>query len=134
MRVVYRKYTPGENLPRNLCLSQHHATSKKNRRPKVTFDIDSICCFPPSLAIARRGIKWLPKFHASQNITADIHFSLRVSAYIERGVPSSRYDPLHNIPHYCFGFLIGMEAVSRVAMSIRTSSAPGTSNCGMMAS
>lgn len=31
--------TRDENLPKNLCLSQYHIVSKKNRRPEVTFDI-----------------------------------------------------------------------------------------------
>jgi hypothetical protein len=48
--------TRNENLPKNLCLSQHHIASRKNRRPNVTFDIDSTYCFPTSLAFARRGI------------------------------------------------------------------------------
>ncbi|KFZ11857.1 hypothetical protein V501_04537 [Pseudogymnoascus sp. VKM F-4519 (FW-2642)] len=50
-----------DGLPRNLCMSQHHTVSKKNRQPNVTFDIDSICCFPTSLAASRRGINWYPK-------------------------------------------------------------------------
>jgi hypothetical protein len=48
--------TPDESLPRNLCLLQHHACSLKNRAPTVTFDIDSLCCFPSSLGIARQGL------------------------------------------------------------------------------
>jgi len=48
--------THDEHLPRNLCLSQCHTVSKKNRRPKVAFDIDSTCCFITSLGVARQGI------------------------------------------------------------------------------
>jgi hypothetical protein len=61
--------TRDEHLPKNLCLSQCHATSPKNRRPKVSFDIDSICCFANSLGIARQGINWDPKSHAILNLT-----------------------------------------------------------------
>ncbi|KAH8799373.1 hypothetical protein F5884DRAFT_869282 [Xylogone sp. PMI_703] len=66
--------TPDDRLPRNLCLSTYYTASKKNRRPKIAHDIDSMCCFPKSLGVARNGINWYPKFHAVLNLTADIHF------------------------------------------------------------
>ena len=101
--------TPNKKLPRNLCLSQHHTKSRKNRQPKVTYDIDSTCCFPTSLAVARHGIHYFPKAHSILNLNTDIHFGLKVSGLTSRGAPSKRYAPLHKIPHYCFGTLIGME-------------------------
>jgi len=104
--------TRNENLPKNLCLSQHHIASKKNRRPHVTFDIDSTCCFPTSLAFARRGINWMPKAHAILNLAADIHFGLRVPVYNDRGILTYKYTPLHKIPHYCFGTAVGMDSLS----------------------
>jgi len=48
--------TRDKKLLINLCLSQHYAASKKNRRIKVLFDIDSICCFLISLAVAYQEI------------------------------------------------------------------------------
>ena len=104
--------TRNENLPKNLCLSQHHITSKKNRRPNVTFDVDSTCCFPTSLAFARRGINWMPRAHPILNLAADIHFGLRVPVYNARGALTQKYTPLHKIPHYCFGTAIGMDSLS----------------------
>ncbi|KAK6591266.1 hypothetical protein H4I96_00003 [Botrytis cinerea] len=103
--------TRNENLPKNLCLSQHHLTSKKNREAKVTYDIDSICCFPTSLGFAKRGIHWLPKAHSILNLTADIHFALKIPTYNNRGILIERATPLHKIPHYCFGNAIGMESL-----------------------
>jgi hypothetical protein len=100
--------TQNEGLPQNLCLSQCHATSKKNRLPKMTFDIDSTCCFPTSLGFARQGINWLPKVHPILNLTGNIHFGLKVPGHTNRGNASERYVPLHKIPHYCFGSVIGM--------------------------
>ena len=50
-----------ENPPRNLCFSQCHVPSKKNRGAEITFDIGSTCCFPSSLDVARLGINWFPK-------------------------------------------------------------------------
>jgi len=105
-------FTEADRLPKNLCLAQHYATSKKSRRPEVSFDIDSMCCFPTSLGVASRGIKWFPKVHSPLNLVADIHFGLRVFHYNRRGEISSQYAPLHKSPHYCFGTMIGMESVA----------------------
>ena len=99
--------TPDEKLPRNLCLQQHHSRSRKGRAAKVRFDIDSVCCFPSSLAFARNGIDWHPRAHPILNLNADIHFSLTVSAYNSRGDLATRRLPLHKIPHYCFGSVAG---------------------------
>jgi hypothetical protein len=103
--------TRDEKLPMNLCLSQQYDTSRKNRRAKVSFDIDSTCCFPTSLAIARQGINWFPKVHPFLNLSADIHFGLKVPSYNNRGVLTRKFAPLHKIPHYCFGSVIGMEGL-----------------------
>ena len=97
-----------QELPRNLCLNQHHIASRKNRRPRVAFDIDSTCCFPTSLGFARRGVDWFPRVHPFLNLTADINFGLKVRGYTANGRPSERYAPLHKVPHYCFGSVIGM--------------------------
>ena len=99
--------TPDEKLPRNLCLQKHHSSSRKGRAAKVRFDIDSVCCFPSSLAFARNGIDWHPRAHPILNLDADIHFSLTVSAYNSRGDLATRNLPLHKIPHYCFGSVAG---------------------------
>lgn len=99
--------TPNEKLPRNLCPQQHHQSSRKGRAAKVRFDIDSVCCFPSSLAFARNGIDWHPRAHPILNLDADIHFSLTVSAYNNCGVLATKNLPLHKIPHYCFGSVAG---------------------------
>ena len=103
--------TRDENLPRNLCLSQHYATSRKNRFAKVSFDIDSTCCFLTSLAIVRQSINWFPKVHPFLNLDADIHFGLRVPLYNKYGVLTQKYAPLYKIPYYCFGSVISMESL-----------------------
>ncbi len=103
--------TRNENLPKNLCLSQHHIASKKNRRPNITFDIDSTCCFPTSLGFARRGINWMPRAHPILNLAADIHFRLRIPVYNTRGVLTQKYTPLYKIPHYCFSTMVGMDSL-----------------------
>ena len=52
--TVYPKdaSTRNENLPYSLCLGQHYNYSKKERGAGVTFNVDSVCCFPSSLAFA----------------------------------------------------------------------------------
>ena len=97
-----------DGLPPSLCLSKKHATSRKNRQPRVSFDIDSTCCFPQSLGFARRGIEWFPKAHPVLNLTGDIHFGLKVPGSTIEDNPSLRYVPLHKISHYSFGRVVGM--------------------------
>ena len=46
-----------KNLPYSLYLGQHYNCSKKERSAGVTFNVDSVCYFPSSLAFAQRGIK-----------------------------------------------------------------------------
>jgi hypothetical protein len=54
----------------------------------------------------------MPKAHPILNLAADIHFGLRVPVYNDRGVLAHKYTPLHKIPHYCFGTVIGMDSLS----------------------
>ena len=97
-----------DGLPPCLCLSKKHATSWKNRQPRVSFDTDNTCCFPQSLWFARRGIEWFPKAHPVLNLTGDIHFWLKVPGYTIKDNPFLSYVPLHKTPHYCFGCVVGM--------------------------
>jgi hypothetical protein len=98
-------------LPRNLCLSQHYSSSNKGRVANVTFDINSLCSFPSSLAVAQQGINWFPKPYPFLNLAADIHFGLEVPAYNSHGDLTKKFMPLHKIPHYCFGSIIGIESL-----------------------
>ena len=97
-----------EHLPKNLCLSRFHSSSRKNRRAKTTFDIDSTSCFITSLAAARLGIEFLPKNHAILTLDSDVHFGLRAPVYNRRGVLSTVYVPLGKLPNYCMGNVVGM--------------------------
>ncbi|KAI8931113.1 hypothetical protein NX059_012123 [Plenodomus lindquistii] len=103
--------TPDEHLPRSLCLSQHHDSSAKDRAPKTTFDVDSLCCFPSSLGFARQGIHWYPGSHAFLNLSQDIHFGLPEASFDRNGEVVTTHVPLHKIPHCCFGTAVGMESL-----------------------
>lgn len=99
--------TPNKKLPHNLCLQQHYRSSRKGRAAKARFDIDSIYCFPSSLAFAWNGIDQHPQAHPILNLDANIYFSLTVSVYNRRGDLATRNLPLHRIPYYCFGSVVG---------------------------
>jgi hypothetical protein len=45
--------TRDKKLPRSLYLSQLYVLSKKNRLVQVSFNINSTCYFPTSLAVTR---------------------------------------------------------------------------------
>jgi hypothetical protein len=104
--------TLDENLPRNLCLSQHHHSSAKDRAANTTFNVNSLCCFPSSLSIAHQGINWFPRSYAFLNFSQDVHFSLNVPAYNNRGNLKKRQLLLYKIPHYYIGTAIGIESLS----------------------
>ncbi|KAF2622008.1 hypothetical protein BU25DRAFT_481051, partial [Macroventuria anomochaeta] len=103
--------TRNEKLPLSLCMSKYYQSSTTARVPKTTFDIDSLCCFPSSLGFARQGIHWLPYASTVLNLSHNIHFSLKVPTYNPKGELCQTDQPLHKIPHYCFGTAIGMESV-----------------------
>lgn len=77
----------------------------------MTYDIDSTSSFVTSLAAARLGIEFLPKNHAILTIESDIHFGLRAPIYNTRGVLTTKYVPLHKLPNYCMGNVVGMPAL-----------------------
>ncbi|KAF1957687.1 hypothetical protein CC80DRAFT_515784 [Byssothecium circinans] len=91
------------DLPKGLDLK----AANKGRATKVRFDIDSVCCFPSSLAFAWNGINWHPRAYPILNLDADIHFSLTASAYNYRGDLVTKNLPLHKVPHYCFSSVAG---------------------------
>jgi len=102
-----------EFQPWNLCLDAHHSISPKNKLPCSSFDIDSICAFPTSLAVAKLGIDWIPQSYQPLLITNDIHLGIPAWRYTKglQHPPVKVFQPLHHIRHYCFGKIKGMEAL-----------------------
>src|SRR5579871_1808981 len=89
----------------NVCL----ACSEQRHRPqRIRFDIDSVIGFASSLAFARRGVKinFAPQFH--ENLQTSVHLTHVVQYDSGRG-PRPIHVKLHEIPHYCFGRVIGQE-------------------------
>jgi hypothetical protein len=79
----------------------------------VTFDVDSIIAFPNNLAVAKRGIRWSPTRMAVSDLRTDLHLRPILVTYIDaEGVPHQVHRPVHQVPHYTFGRIVGLEDVS----------------------
>lgn len=92
-------------------MDAHHSQSRLNKRPRVSFDIDSICCFPTSLGVARLGIQWYPKQYQPLSLKGSVHLGLKTLAYRGDGRLATEFRPLHQVRHYCFGHLVGASGV-----------------------
>ena len=62
--------------PKKLHLPHKPPLEHQHRQPKVTYDIDSLCLFPTSLAVAHKGLFWQPTPHSILNIATNVHFTL----------------------------------------------------------
>lgn len=99
-----------DSTPVNICLS-------KGDQPTITagvkFDIDSITGFPSSLAVAKQGVRWNPTQLPVSDLQSNLHLDpQRVFFTDGEGRLRSIHKPIHHIPHYTFGRLIGLEDVS----------------------
>ncbi|KAF9776909.1 hypothetical protein IL306_004841 [Fusarium sp. DS 682] len=102
--------------PPSLCLPKRHSFDHPftNDFIQKTYDIDSICSFPTSFAVAKLGIQWYPQPHAIFNHTDDVHFSIdipdngftRANCGLQESFSPRR--PLHHVPNYCFGRIQGL--------------------------
>ncbi|CAG9949352.1 unnamed protein product [Clonostachys rosea f. rosea IK726] len=90
--------------PQRLCMHTHHSISPGNGDNIITtYDIDSICAFPRSLAVAKHGIKWHSAVTIAYSQTEDLHLSLPLPA---EGSSEPVMRPMHEIPNYCFGEIL----------------------------
>ncbi|KAL7940579.1 hypothetical protein V8C42DRAFT_349396 [Trichoderma barbatum] len=79
----------------------------------VTFDVDSIIGFPNSLAVAKRGIRWSPTRMTVSDLQSDLHLRpIQVTYNDQDGVRRQVRRPVHQVPHYTFGRIIGFEDIS----------------------
>ncbi|EKJ68583.1 hypothetical protein FPSE_11241 [Fusarium pseudograminearum CS3096] len=79
----------------------------------ITFDIDSVVAFPSNLAVAKQGIHWSPTQMAVSDLQSDLHLrSIPVTYTDMNGKLHQVHRPVHHIPHYTFGRLIGFEDIS----------------------
>jgi hypothetical protein len=66
-------------LPRNLCLNAYYCFSFANKKPKVSFDVNSTYCFPTSLVVAKNKIRINATANPALNLKASIYFAVLVS-------------------------------------------------------
>ncbi|KAH6952333.1 hypothetical protein BKA56DRAFT_682243 [Ilyonectria sp. MPI-CAGE-AT-0026] len=107
--------TSSGGAPPSLCLPTRHRLAQPFTDDFIqkTFDIDSICSFPSSLAVAKLGIQWYPQPYAIFNHTDDVHLSIDIpnTLYQNNSQPQGTHQrrrPLHHIPNYCFGRIQGL--------------------------
>ena len=99
-----------DSHPVHVCLDADHQTGSQTG---VTFDIDSIVGFAHSLAVAKLGVRWNP----TQRPVSDLHSSLHldplpVHQVCRDGRTHCTRRPVHQIPHYTFGRVVGFEDIS----------------------
>ena len=99
--------------PKKLHLS-HKPLEHQNRRSKAAYDINGLCLFPTSLAVACQGLFWQPLSHNILNITLDLHFTMPADFYVkDKDTKEKRLKNgprlLHQIVHCCLGTVSGFE-------------------------
>ncbi|PVH90385.1 hypothetical protein DM02DRAFT_547899, partial [Periconia macrospinosa] len=109
-RYLYCGVRNDDISPVHICLKADDVASVD---AEVTFDIDSVLGFPSSLAVAKQGIRWNPTQMAVSDLQSDLHLNSRLAHYVDRhGHAHSVSRPLHQLPHYTFGRLVGFEDIS----------------------
>ena len=92
----------------HLCL---RCSQVETSSAEISFDIDSLVGFADSLAFARQGltITLSPRFHS--NIRTDLHIQMTAWRDSPQG-PKAVQVPLHHVPHYCLGRVVGREDIT----------------------
>ena len=102
-------HKPDES-PTHLCVAADH---RPDPSLGVTVDIDSVGGFVSSLAVARRGIRWHPTQMAVSDLQSSLHIDpVSVQYFDSTGQAHHVRRPVHQVPHYTFGRLIGFEDIS----------------------
>ncbi|KAH6985427.1 hypothetical protein EDB80DRAFT_226725 [Ilyonectria destructans] len=100
-----------DGTPPSLCLPTRHRLAQPFTDDFIqkTYDGDSICSFPSSLAVAKLGIQWYPQSYVIFNHTDDVYISIDIPSNSfhqtnapSQGTPEQRR-PLHHVPNYCLG-------------------------------
>ena len=89
----------------HVCL---HRSEQRHRPMLIQYDIDSALGYATSLAFAKHGlmVNLAPQFHA--NIRTNLHLYSHVTHDYGRGPRQVRVG-LHDVPHYCLGYLSQQE-------------------------
>ncbi|OKO92959.1 hypothetical protein PENSUB_12554 [Penicillium subrubescens] len=96
--------------PPHLCLAADH---RQGCSTGVTFDVDSVVAFAHSLAVAKLGVRWNPTQMPVSDLRSSLHLDpLPVHYFGSDGRAHHVRRPVHKIPHYTFGRLVGFEDIS----------------------
>ncbi|SPJ73915.1 uncharacterized protein FTOL_03645 [Fusarium torulosum] len=113
-RQIYCGVRSGDQAP-HICLTQDEQITHV---AKVQFDVDSVTGFPNSLAVAKQGIRWFPTQMPVSDLQSDLHLCKRQVQYFDAtGFERQVKRPVHQIPHYTLGRLIGFQDVSLYLLS-----------------
>ncbi|RSL84143.1 hypothetical protein CDV31_016741 [Fusarium ambrosium] len=94
----------------HICLDEDERVSSD---AGVTFDVDSVLAFPSNLAVAKRGIRWSPTRMTVSDLQSDLHLRSIPVTYVDgSGKQHQVHRPVHQIPHYTFGRVVGFEDIS----------------------
>ncbi|KAH7114164.1 hypothetical protein B0J13DRAFT_630962 [Dactylonectria estremocensis] len=94
----------------HICLDEDERVSND---AGVTFDVDSVVAFPSNLAVAKQGIRWSPTRMTVSDLQSDLHLrSIPVTYLDANGKQHQVHRPVHQIPHYTFGRVVGFEDIS----------------------
>ncbi|RSL86279.1 hypothetical protein CDV31_016424 [Fusarium ambrosium] len=94
----------------HICLDEDERVSSD---AGVTFDVDSVLAFPSNLAVAKRGIRWSPTRMTVSDLQSDLHLRSIPVTYLDgNGKQHQVHRPVHQIPHYTFGRVVGFEDIS----------------------
>jgi hypothetical protein len=91
-----------------VCMQCSCAERLSNAFPAITHDVDSIMRFARTLAVAKQGIRFNVTPYIISSLDSDIHLTLLTPTSNDR----TRRIPLHMVPHYQFGRVVGYEDVT----------------------
>ncbi|GKU11138.1 unnamed protein product, partial [Fusarium langsethiae] len=98
----------GEQDPPYHCMHSNHCARRlEDDSISSSYDIDSLCSFPTSLGVARMGIQWYTQSHVTLNLVDNVHMSMEIPGTREQD-GTVTIQPLHNVPNYCLGRVIGL--------------------------
>ena len=108
-RLVYCGLSQERVEPPHICLERED----EDIMTEATFDIDSVLGFANSLAVAKQGIRWNTAQMPVSDLKGSLHLDYLPVQYVDQGGRSHHVRrPVHQIPHYTFGRLIGFEDIS----------------------
>jgi hypothetical protein len=93
----------------HICLDEDEKVSDD---AGITFDVKRVVAFPSNLAVAKRGIRWSPTRMTVSDLQSGLHLRSVAVIYLDtNGKQHQVHRPVHQIPHYTFGRVVGFEDI-----------------------